>query len=336
MAFGRRMNTSRRRLLSRLGAVAPLMTLPPCFTTSEAQTNDLRRCVVPAKAGGGFDVTCRLAQQMLAEQQPLQLDYLPGGIGAVAYTRVVTERPSEPNTIVAFSSGSLLNLAQGKFGPYTEREVRWLAVIGTDYGVVAVRKDSPFKDLRQLLSAVKGDPRALTFGAGGTIGSQDWFKSALLVRSAGGNARSFRFVAFEGGGDALMALEGGHVSAFTGDAAEVAQFIDKGGSVRLLAVLSDHRLPGKFADVPTAREQGAEVTWQTARGFYMGGQVPDDAFRSWVAAFRRAMASERYSRMLASHGLFPLALTGTGLDEFVSSQMNQFRKLALEFQLMRR
>ena len=41
---------------------------------------------------------------------------LPGGIGAVAYNAVVAQRPGEPNTIVAFSGGSLLNIAQGRFG----------------------------------------------------------------------------------------------------------------------------------------------------------------------------------------------------------------------------
>jgi putative tricarboxylic transport membrane protein len=329
------MSLTRRRLLARWCGIAPLAPVMLNIAPGASVATDAPRCVVPAKAGGGFDVTCRLAQEMLSDQRALQLDYLPGGIGAVAYTRFVTTRSAEPNTIVAFSSGSLLNLAQGKFGPYTERDVRWLSVIGADYGVVAVRKDSPFRTLRQLLTAVKAEPHALTFGAGGTIGSQDWFKSALLVRSAGGNARSFRFVAFEGGGDALLALSGGHVSAFAGDAAEVGQFVAKGGSVRLLAVLSEQRLPGAFADVPTAREQGVDVVWQTARGFYMGGQVSDEHHRAWVAAFRRAIADERYARRLASHGLFPLALTGSELERFIAVQMERFRKLAIEFELKR-
>ena len=49
------------------------------------------------------------------------------GIGAVAYNAIVAQRPAEDNTIAAFSGGSLLNLAQGKFGRYNENEVRWLA-----------------------------------------------------------------------------------------------------------------------------------------------------------------------------------------------------------------
>ena len=43
--------------------------------------------------------------------------------------------------MVAFSGGSLLNLS-GKFGRYGVDDVRWLATVGTDYGMIAVRADS--------------------------------------------------------------------------------------------------------------------------------------------------------------------------------------------------
>ena len=57
----------------------------------------------------------------------MRVTYMPGGIGAVAYNAIVAQRPDAPNTIVAFSGGSLLNLAQGKFGRYNENDVRWVA-----------------------------------------------------------------------------------------------------------------------------------------------------------------------------------------------------------------
>jgi putative tricarboxylic transport membrane protein len=326
-------NPTRRRLLRGLWALSPLLSFEAFGQAGESGEAE---CVVPAKPDGGFDLTCRLAQQMLVDHRTMRLSYLPGGIGAVAFNRIVADRRAEARTIIAFSSGSLLNLAQGKFGPYSERDVRWLAAIGTDHGVVAVRRSSPFQTLNQLLAALKADPWALTFGAGGTIGSQDWFKSALIARHAGVSGRAFRFVAFEGGGDALLALEGGHVAVFAGDAAEVTQFIGKGGGVRLLAVLSERRLTGPLANVPTAREQGVDVVWSTARGFYMGAAVSDPAFNAWQAAFRRALADERHASRLAAHGLFPLALTGPELESFVSAQMERFRRLAADFELTRR
>ena len=95
---------------------------------------DKTECIAPAKPGGGFDLTCKLAQSALMEGKfiadPMRITYMPGGIGAVAYNAIVAQRPAEANTIVAFSGGSLLNLAQGKFGRYNENDVRWLAARG--------------------------------------------------------------------------------------------------------------------------------------------------------------------------------------------------------------
>lgn len=310
-------------------------TLLPGLPSHAAPPNKAE-CVVPAKAGGGFDLSCKLAQQMLAAERPVQLTYLPGGIGALAYTTVVTRRPNDPSMIVAFSSGSLLNLAQGKFGPHTEADARWVAVVGTDYGVVAVRKDSPFRSLKDLANALRSDSRAVAIGAGGTIGSQDWFKAALLARAAGLSHKLMRFVAFEGGGEALAALDGGHVQVVTGDAAEVSQYLGQRPGVRVLAVLAEQRLPGLFAGVPTAREQGFDIVWSTARGFYVGPKVTDAAYRDWTEAFRKAMAAPGYAAMLQAHGLYPLSLTGTELQQFVGQRMADYRSLAAEFQLPKR
>ncbi|MEG1767866.1 MAG: tripartite tricarboxylate transporter substrate-binding protein, partial [Comamonas sp.] len=200
-------------------------------------------CIAPAKPGGGFDLSCKLVQKGLLDGRfistPMHLRYLPGGIGAVAYSSVVAQSPAQASAIVAFSGGSLLNLAQGKFGRYTENDVRWLAAIGTDYGAVVVAQDSPFQTLADVMRAMQAEPAKVVLGAGGTIGSQDWMKAALLARAAGANPKLMRFVAFEGGGEAIRALEGGHIHVFTGDAAETRQQIQAGARLRILAVMSD-------------------------------------------------------------------------------------------------
>ena len=186
----------------------------------------------PAQPGGGFDLTCRLATEGLKQSGALKtamrIVYMPGGIGAVAYNNIVAQHPNEPGTIVAFSGGSLLNLAQGKFGKYNVDNVRWLAGIGTDYGVAVVRNDSPYTDLKGLMEAFKQDPTKIVLGAGGTVGSQDWMKAALTAKAAGVDFRKMRFVAFEGGGEAVTALRGGHIQAYMGDAAEAFTMLEGG------------------------------------------------------------------------------------------------------------
>ncbi len=319
---------SRRRLV--LAAATLLLPALPALGQSAGPIP--ATCLVPAKAGGGFELTCKLVAEMVRLAHPLSppvaVRYLPGGIGAVAYDHTVTTAGTDPQMLVAFSGGSLLNLAQGKFGPHGERDVRWLAIIGTDYGVLAVHRDSRLRNMDDLRRALQANPAGVVFGAGGTVGSQDWIKAALVVRGAARDHKSMRFVAFEGGGDALGALQGRHVDVFSGDAAEAVQAIDAGAPLRLLAVLSDARLPGRLADVPTAREQGFDLVWPTVRGLYLGPGVSDADYRRWIDTMRVAMASPAYPAMRARYGLYPRALLGAELDAFVASSVAGYRAVA--------
>ncbi|MBF2898702.1 tripartite tricarboxylate transporter substrate binding protein, partial [Pseudomonas aeruginosa] len=86
-------------------------------------------CLVPSKPGGAMHVTCKLAQLGLRNQPAvprLKLSYMPGGVGAVAWHTLGSQRRGEPNTLVAFSGGSVLNLARGKFGKASVDDVRWV------------------------------------------------------------------------------------------------------------------------------------------------------------------------------------------------------------------
>ncbi|MDE3735733.1 MULTISPECIES: tripartite tricarboxylate transporter substrate binding protein [Pseudomonas] len=293
-------------------------------------------CIAPAKPGGGFDLTCKLAQSGLKDggllEAPMRVTYMPGGVGAVAYNAVVAQRPKDAGTITAFSSGSLLNLAQGKFGRYDENAVRWLAGIGTDYGAISVRADSPYKTLGELVEAVKKDPASIVFGAGATIGGQDWMQTALIARAAGIDPQKLRYVAFEGGGETLTAMLGGHVQVTSSGLGEITPQL-AAGKIRVLAVLSDQRLPGKLAEIPTAKEQGFAITWPVIRGFYMGPEVSDEDFNWWKQQFDTLLASDDFSKLREQRDLFPLSLTGDQLKAYVFDQVKQYKQLAGEFGL---
>ena len=293
-------------------------------------------CIAPSKPGGGFDLTCAVASQAIARVRPqanaLHTRYLPGGIGAVAFDQAASGRLGGPGTLVAFSSGSLLNIAQGRFGPHPVQAVRWIATLGTDYGVVAVHRDSPHYSLPQLVQALREAPSKQVFGAGGTLGSQDWMKASLLTRASGQDPKRMRFVSFEGGGEAMTALMGGHVQVYSGDASEVAAHL-KGGRVRVLAVLAPERLPGELAAIPTAIEQGYKVDWTIARGYYVGPKVADADYAWWVATFDKMLASPEFDKLRAERGLFPFARTGAAATDYVKQEVQRFKKLAVELGL---
>jgi putative tricarboxylic transport membrane protein len=300
---------------------------------------DKPECIVGAKPGGGFDLTCKLAQTALQDQnlikEPMRATYIPGGIGAVAMNTVVAQRPADGNVIVAFSGGSLLNIAQGKFGQWKESDVRWLAAVGADYGSVSVGKNSPWKNLKDVAAAIKADPAKVPMGGGGTVGSQDWIKAALFMKAIGMDPKAMRWVSFEGNGEATTALMGNHIQLMFGDvSADESQA--EAGNIRLVAVYADKRLEGKNANVPTAREQGFDLQWPIIRGFYMGPKVADADYKAWQDAFVKMMGTKQFADLRAQRGLQPFNLTGPELDAFVKKQVGEYRKQAEEFGLVKK
>ncbi|MGQ7957788.1 tripartite tricarboxylate transporter substrate binding protein [Pseudomonas sp. SP16.1] len=293
-------------------------------------------CIAPSKPGGGFDLTCKLAQAGFKDEgllkAPMRVTYMPGGIGAVAYNSIAANRRAEPGTLVAFSGASLLNLALGKYGRFDETAVKWLATVGNDYGTLAVREDSPYKNLDDVVQALKKDPKSIVVGGGGSVGGQGWVKIALLARAAGVDPRELRYAAFEGGAEHYMALMGGHVDLVTGSASEIRA--QQGNKIRTLAIFSEERLGGDLASIPTAREQGYEIQWPLIRGYYLGPDVKDEDVAWWSERFAKLNASSDFQAYLADRDVLPYYVTGPELDALVKRQVAEYRKLGREFGLV--
>ena len=285
-------------------------------------------CVAPAQPGGGFDLTCRVVQTGMAGLPgPMEVTFMPGGIGAVAFNAFNTTRADDASAIVAFSTGSILNLVVGKYGEYSVDDARWVGAAGVDYGAVIVKADSPFKTMDDLVAAFKADPASVILGAGGSVGSQDWMKAALIAKAGGADPKAVRYVAFDGGGEALAGLLGGAIQVYTGDMAEMAAHMD--GSLRILATMAPERLPAPFAEVPTATELGyADVVWPIMRGYYVGKDVSDADYAAWVDLFTKAHADPAFAKVQAEKGLFPLPLAGAEFETEVRAQAAKLEGLA--------
>ncbi|MGP2427117.1 Bug family tripartite tricarboxylate transporter substrate binding protein [Yersinia sp. 2538 StPb PI] len=323
-----------KRIITRTLAASILILTAQMAQAIEAPGRT--ECIAPAKPGGGFDLTCKLIQVSLQEtkaiDRPMRVSYMPGGVGAVAYNAIVAQRPAEFGTVVAFSGGSLLNLAQNKFGRYSPDDVKWLAAVGTDYGMIAVRADSPYKTLTDLMDAFKQDPNSVVFGAGASIGSQDWMKTALLAREVGVDPHKMRYVAFEGGGEPVTALLGNHIQAVSGDLSEMVPYL-AGDKLRVLAVYAEQRLPGQLANIPTAKEQGFNLVWPIIRGFYLGPKVSDAEYQWWTETFNTLVQTDEFKKQRELRGLFEFNLTGKELDVYVKKQIEQYREQAKAFGL---
>ncbi|PXF30527.1 C4-dicarboxylate ABC transporter substrate-binding protein [Pokkaliibacter plantistimulans] len=296
-------------------------------------------CIAPANPGGGWDFTCRSVGKLLSALSyvdgNVQTVNMPGAGGGVAFAHVVSKRNTDNGVFVAASTATTTRLAQGQFPGVNADMVKWVGTLGADYGVIAVSKDSPYKTLGDLLGALKSDPNSVKFGGGSANGGWDHLK-VLMTAKAGGvdKLRDIKYLAFNGGGEAITQVIGGHIGAFTGDVSEVLGFLQS-GDLRVLAVLSDDRLPAPYDQIPTAKEQGVDTTAPNWRGFYIPGGASDDTYNWWVSSLDKLYDSPAWKDVMTENGLLPFHKSGAEFNEFVHKQIQDIAEISKEVGLLK-
>ena len=289
------------------------------------------QCVAPANPGGGWDLACRLAGRAFSESGIIpgnvQVVNLPGAGGGRAFVRLATRQSSDATVFAAASPATTLNLAQGLFGSLEVDDVRWVAALAQEPGVLAVRADAPWKSLAELMQAWSADPSAVVTAGGSAVASQDHVKVLLMAEAGGVDPRQVRYVPFDGGGEALAATLGGFVDVFAGEVSEVLPQLEA-GSARILAIMSRTPLSPPLNDLPTTFEAGYEVEWATWRGFYLPGEVSDSVYDAWIDRFSALAESEEWDSVRRTYRWEPFVLVGPEFEAFVRGQVVTFQSLA--------
>lgn len=296
-------------------------------------------CIAPANPGGGWDFTCRQVGKALQDlgtvPGTMKVTNLAGGGGGVAFAQVVSKRDGDDNLIVAASSATATRLAQGAYPGNVMDQVRWLGAVGADYGIIAVAAKSKINTLPELIEMIKANPSSVSIAGGSAVGGWDHLKVLLAAKRGGvSNVRSVKYVAFDGGGEAVTQLLAGTVQAFTGDASEAKGFVES-GDIKVIAILAPERLDGEFAKFPTAKEQGIDVIGANWRGFYAPGGMSDSAYDYWVAAIGKVYDSPEWKAVMANNGLAPLNLRGKAFQAFVADSVASISELSREIGLIK-
>ena len=288
-------------------------------------------CIAPASPGGGWDFTCRQIGKIMYEigavDKPIQVTNMSGAGGGLAYNYVVAERNDDVELIVAASSATTTRLAQNAYAGRTADEVRFVGAIGADPGVIVVAKDSPYRTLVDLLDAIKADSGSVSFAGGSATGGFDHLKPLMLLQRVGfTDIRKVKYISLDNGADAITQTIGGFTQAMTGDMSEVVGFL-KAGEVRVLAVLTEDRIPG-FEDIPTAVEQGIDVVAVNWRGLYVPRGISDQAFDLWADRLRKVAESDAWKKAMADNGLAPFTKVGSDFQNYVDKVVAEINKMS--------
>ena len=328
-------------MLTKIASAGALALVLTGFAPGMAAAQDFQpenpQCIAPSDPGGGWDFICRTTARFLFDlgiiDEAMQVTNMSGGGGGVAFAHVVKERNEDNNLIVAASVSTTARIAQGIFEDATLEDVHWLATFGAEYGAIAVRADSEFETLEDLMNQVLEDPRSVGFSGGSSVGSYDHIKPMLLAQAAGlGNVRELKYVAYSGGGEAMTGLLSGAVEAVSGDFSEIRGFVES-GDVRVLAILGPERLPN-FPDIPTAVEQGYDVVGANWRGVYMPAGASDEAKDFWSNAMQEMVASEEFQQALADASIAEFNNFGADMQAFVEQNIQDVTTMSQEIGIM--
>jgi putative tricarboxylic transport membrane protein len=241
----------------------------------------------------------------------------------------VTDRGDDPDLIVAASSATTTRLAQNAYAGMTADQVRFVGAIGADPGVIVVAADSPFQTLGDMVEAIKADPGSVAFAGGSAVGGFDHMKPLMILQKAGfTDITKIKYIGVDGGADAITQTVGGFTQAMTGDMSEVVSFLSN-GDIRVLAVLTDERVPG-FDDIPTAKEQGFEVVAVNWRGLYVPKGISDEQFNAWADKLQQVADSPEWAQAMADNGLAPFTKVGGDFQAYVDNLVADIATMSKE------
>ena len=320
--------TLARRAALAAVAVALATTTP---APAAAFTPDRPECIAPANPGGGWDTICRTSANVLqktgALKSTMYVTNMPGGSGAVAIANVIAKRKGDNSLLIAASNSLTFTMAAGRT-PHTYKDVIPLAQIGAEYGGLFVRSDSKFKTLGDLTAALKANPGAASFAGGSAPGSLDHIKTAIYAKAVGVDPTKLVYVPFQGGGEAMTALLGGHTDVATIDIAEAGPQLEA-GKVRCLALLTDKRST-KYKDLPTTYEAGVKVTFPIWRGVYMAPGASPEAVAYWTETLRKMLASPEWNAEREKLGWEASVKFGDEFKAFVTDEHARYQALLKE------
>jgi putative tricarboxylic transport membrane protein len=253
--------------------------------------------VIPTSPGGSNDIAGRTIHRLWSDLKllpvPSSVVNRSGGEHIVAYT-YVQQRTGDPYLIGLMSTPMLVNPIEGRT-QLTHEDVTPIAYLITEPMVAVVRADSPIKTGRDLVEALRKDPRALSIALTST-GHR--VSIGLPLYRAGISIKSVRMPAFKGGGETAMAVLGGHADVQITSVSTAVPHVTS-GQMRAIAISSNRRLGGVMAAVPTWEELGY-VSSGSWKGVFAPRGITAAQVAYWEEVMQRTAQSEeilRYAEM---------------------------------------
>lgn len=328
----------RQTALRRMGVITTGVALTLSAVTGGAQSWKPEKAVelvVSSAPGGSNDRVARTIQKIAQEQKlmpvPITVLNKPGGNQTISRT-YINQNPGDGHYLdignPTLIGNHIVGITQQHFRDFTP-----IALMVNEFTALTVRTDSPIRNARDLIEALKKDPDSIGVGVSNR-GGTNHLALSLLAKAAGVDPRRLKIVVFKTNAEGLTALLGGHiqlVSSAVGTA--VGQMRD--GKARIISVSAPQRMGGDLAQVPTLREQGYDVSLSNWRAIIGPRGLNAAQVAYWEDVLARVVASDEWKAVLEKQFWDGNFLRSREFGKYMENEYNQTKGIMTELGLIK-
>ena len=323
---------SRRHACIALAFAAAALAAAGSPAAAHAETYPSRpiTVIVPFAAGGTADLIARVLAEAAARQlgEPLIIDNRSGGDGTIG-AQVAARAKPDGHTLLQISTGHVILPTLRSDAGY-DWQRNFIPVFGatTVPQAIAVSGKSQIRTTADLAAAAKAAPKGIDYASGGA-GSISHLTAAYIVHALNVQATH---VAYRGLSNAVQAVRSDQVLFTVVNIPDVAELV-KSGSLRLIAVTSEERLP-QFPDVPTLAEQGFKGWTSSSWSAYLApAKTPPEILDRLYRAYSAAASDPDVKERLRQIGVSVQPMNGNELGSFMRKESNLWRSVIQENQI---
>jgi len=329
-------NTRKGLSISVAGVVAAALATAAAPARAAWEPTKPVEFVVPAGTGGGADQMARLIQGIVIKhklmKEPLIVVNKSGGAGAEGFLEVKNAKGDPHKIIVTLSNLFTTPLATGV--PFNWRDMTPVSMMALDQFVLWVNADTPYKNAREYLDAVKAaGPNKMKMGGTGSK-QEDQILTVGIEKAAG---VKFIYVPFKGGGEVAVQLVGKHLDSTVNNPIEaVAQW--RAGQLKALCVFDEKRMPytakitdkQSWGDIPTCKEAGVPTAYTMLRGIFMPPGVSKEQQEFFVGMLKKVRETPEWKDYMEKGAFNQTSMTGEAYVQWLGKTEQQHRELMKE------